>query len=141
MSNSITLVLVNDIAEIERMSQSLEQFAETCNMIPKAIFDANLVLEEIVTNVISYAYDDGKQHEIQVDIGFEEGLLKMKVTDDGREFNPLEKEDPDVDKPLEEREIGGLGIYFVRQLMDHVEYRRDNNRNILIMDKNYRASA
>ena len=62
--------------------------------------------------------------------------LKIIIEDDARAFNPLEHKDPDdFDKPLEEREVGGLGIFFVKKMMDRVEYRHESNHNILIIEK------
>lgn len=139
MENRLTLVLVNRLAEIERMSQHIEEFADASGMDRKAVFEANLVLEEIVTNIISYAYDDGAQHEITVNLACEQSVLSITVADDGKAFNPLEQTAPDIDKPLEERKVGGLGIYFVRNLMGEIEYERVNGQNRLRMRKDYLA--
>ncbi|MBP2627137.1 MAG: hypothetical protein H6Q68_1848 [Firmicutes bacterium] len=136
--SKITLILVNDIAEIERMNQIIEQFAENSGMGPKTVFDTNLVLEEILINIISYGYMDEETHEIHVEISYDQGVLILVVSDDGRPFDPLAHSTPEVDQPAEEREIGGLGIYFVRQLMDRVEYKWENGCNVLYMEKDYR---
>jgi serine/threonine-protein kinase RsbW len=59
--------------------------------------------------------------------------MKVEVEDDGRPFNPLEAPPPDIGKPLAEREVGGLGIHLVRKMMDELEYRRENDKNLLIL--------
>lgn len=94
-----------------------------------------LVAEEALVNVISYAYGDRCG-----DIGIEtvladDGSLKIEVSDDGIAFNPLEKDEPDLDAPIEERQIGGLGIFMINEIMDDVSYRRENDRNILTLLK------
>jgi anti-sigma regulatory factor (Ser/Thr protein kinase) len=97
----------------------------------------NLALEEIVSNIINYGFTNDAEHKIMISIKLIGDIVRTTITDDGEEFNPLEKEDPDsLDKPVEEREIGGLGIYFVKQFMDRVEYRRQDGENILIIEKN-----
>jgi anti-sigma regulatory factor (Ser/Thr protein kinase) len=94
-----------------------------------------LVLEEVVTNIISYGYMDETVHSITVNITLENRDLTLLISDDAREFNPLEKPMPDLDAPLDERPIGGLGIALFRSIMDSVEYRRKNDRNILVLKR------
>jgi anti-sigma regulatory factor (Ser/Thr protein kinase) len=91
------------------------------------------VLEEIITNVISYGYKDGLGHEISVRLSWKDPNIKVEVEDDGRPFNPLEAPPPDMVKPLAERNVGGLGIHLVREMMDELEYRRESDKNILVL--------
>ena len=99
----------------------------------------NLVLEELFTNVVFYAFDDQLEHTIN--LGFtliDQHQLMIRLEDDGKPFNLLEKKVDDVfDKPLEERQIGGLGIHFIREMMNSVEYQREDNKNIVILKKNF----
>jgi anti-sigma regulatory factor (Ser/Thr protein kinase) len=114
----------------------VEAFAEVHGLPLQSIFNVNLALDEVVTNIIRYAYNDnGLPHPIVVRLTFEEGVLAARVEDDGRAFNPLEAPAPDIDAPIEERPIGGLGIHLARSVMDSVEYRRDDGRNVFIMRK------
>ena len=62
-------------------------------------------------------------------------MLRLTFTDTGRPFDPLQADDPDTKVPLSERKIGGLGIFVVKKMMDKVEYRRENDRNILTLTK------
>jgi anti-sigma regulatory factor (Ser/Thr protein kinase) len=78
--------------------------------------DIALILDEVVTNVISYAYPDGKDHEFTLNIDKNGDRIKIKIVDDGIAFDPLVKIDPDVDSTIEERQIGGLGIFIVKKL-------------------------
>lgn len=95
----------------------------------------HLVTEELVVNVASYAYPDGADDYLDVDIIRDEGHITLRFRDGGVPFNPLERESPDTSLPIEERPIGGLGIYLVRQFMDTVEYEYTNGENILTVKK------
>jgi anti-sigma regulatory factor (Ser/Thr protein kinase) len=95
----------------------------------------NLVLDEVITNIIDYGYDDQAEHEIRVTMAVEGDRLTIEVEDDARPFDPLKAAPPDLDLPLEERPVGGLGIHIMRSLMDAVEHQRRNDRNVLTMQK------
>jgi anti-sigma regulatory factor (Ser/Thr protein kinase) len=94
-----------------------------------------LAVDEIFTNICMYAYapDTGKA-VISVDTDTP-GIVKLTFTDSGIPYNPLEKEDPDVTLPLEQRSIGGLGIFLVRKNVDDMRYTRQNGQNILTVLK------
>ncbi|MDE6518721.1 MAG: ATP-binding protein, partial [Acetatifactor sp.] len=83
----------------------------------------------------SYAYPDGPG-DVTAEIAAESGRLILTFADSGFEYNPLEKEDPDITLSAEEREIGGLGIFMVKQIMDEVTYRRTDGKNVLELAKN-----
>jgi serine/threonine-protein kinase RsbW len=133
---SISVTLANDQSEVEKLSRLVEAFAEVHGLPLQSIFSVNLALDEVVTNIIRYAYNDnGGPHPIVVRLTFEGGVLAARVEDDGRAFNPLDAPAPDIDAPIEERPIGGLGIHLARSMMDSLEYRRDDGRNVIIMKK------
>ncbi|MBK8316480.1 MAG: ATP-binding protein [Acidobacteria bacterium] len=92
-------------------------------------------LDEILTNVISYAYEDADQHLINIRGKLADGFLTIEVEDDGREFDPLKSDNPDLDSGLQERPIGGLGIHLVKKLTDQLEYHRQDGKNLLVMRK------
>ncbi len=95
-----------------------------------------LVCEEAMVNIINYAYEDGVGDiEIFYDFSEEENMFILKLIDKGVAFNPLEIKEPDLDLSLEYRQIGGLGIYMIKTIMDNVEYKRENNQNILTLSK------
>ena len=99
-------------------------------------FKLRLSIEETVENVVQYAYKDGiGWMEVGTDLDKNGLMLTITLKDAGKPFNPLEKPDPDINLPLEEREIGGLGIYLCKQLMDEVSYRYEDGCNILTMKK------
>lgn len=128
------LTLRNDLDEIGRLAEALERFAAEHAVGPATLNAVNVALEEIVTNVISYAYDGGA-HAIRVEFWVDEGSVYAVVTDDGRAYDPLQRPDPDVDAPLEERSIGGLGVMLVKRLMDQATYERRGGTNVLTVRK------
>jgi len=135
MSEQISVELKNDLTEVGRMSQILDKFCVSNKLPPDTNFALNLSLEEILTNVIRYGYDDNDEHIIQVRLNLYRGQVYIEVEDDGRPFNPMEAEAPDIHKPLDERPIGGLGIHLVKNHVDSLRYVRKGGRNLLIMKK------
>jgi len=133
--NKMLITLRNNLSEIERLANAVMQFGRKNNFSDKVIFEINLALEEVVNNIISYAYRDKNEHQINIHMELEGHELVLKVEDDGIPFNPLEVTEPDIKKPLEERQPGGLGLFFVRKLIDTLEYRRDKDKNIFIIRK------
>ena len=131
-----TLILKNDLSEIQRLAKTIAKFGKKHHLSDRVIYHINLALEEVVTNIISYAYEDNNEHHIIVHIGLKDNQLILEVKDDGKLFNPLEVPTPDIDTPLEERQVGGLGIYLVHSSMDTLEYKREQGKNILAMKKN-----
>lgn len=123
-----TLYTVLD--EIEK-----ELDAQHCPELLKA--SILIAVEEIFVNIAHYAYG-GKSGEavIQLDVVPNPKSCKVTFCDRGVPYNPLEKADPDITLSAEDREIGGLGIYMVKQSMDRVEYRYENGCNILTIEKN-----
>lgn len=135
MSKNISVELKNDVIEIGRMSQIVDEFCASNKLPPDTVFALTLSLEEILTNVITYGYDDNDEHVIIVRLNLHQGQVCIQVEDDGKPFNPLEVEAPNIDKPLEEKPIGGLGIHLVKNHMDSLKYQRKEERNLLIMKK------
>jgi len=137
---SLFVLLRNDLAELQRLNQLVAEFAEHHGLPSELVFRVTLVLEEIITNVISYGYEDEMEHEISVRLSWEDPDMKIEVEDDGRPFNPLEAPPPDMVKPLAERPVGGLGIHLVREMMDKLEYRRENDKNLLVLKTRVRET-
>ena len=99
-------------------------------------FKLRLSIEEAVDNVVRYAYDGGIGW-LEADIHFDQDalLLSIELRDAGTPFNPLDKEDPDINKSAEDREVGGLGIFLCKKMMDSIEYRYEDGNNVLTMTK------
>jgi serine/threonine-protein kinase RsbW len=135
MSKKISVELKNELTEISRMSQIIDEFCASNKLCSDTGFALNLSLEEILTNIIKYGYDDSDEHVILVRLNLNQGQVYIEVEDDGKPFNPLEVEPPDIHKPLDERPIGGLGIHLVKNHMDSLQYKRKEERNLLILKK------
>lgn len=129
--------LRNNLEEIQQVVAWLEDFSLR-TAIPDSVRNAfDLSLEECLTNIISYAWNDGLEHWITLRFKHQErpDRVAVEVEDDGREFNPLAVPPVNINVPLETRSVGGLGIHMIRQIMTNVEYRRQNGRNILTLTK------
>jgi serine/threonine-protein kinase RsbW len=102
--------------------------------------EMNLILEELVSNILFYAYDDEGSHEIRIRVEKERDELHLEVTDDGKPFNLLElPDDADYHEPAEKRKIGGLGIHFIKTLAGKIEYTRTGDRNIVKITKKFQT--
>lgn len=134
-SRDMSMQVKNDLSEIESICRNVEEFGETHQIPPDVIFNLNLSLEEIFVNIVSYGYEDKNEHFVKISMSLVDDELIVEVEDDGRQFNPLEMPEPDLEQTLEERAVGGLGIHLVRNLMDELDYKRTDGRNILIMKK------
>ena len=129
------LVIKNDISEISKLATFIGELSEELNFTPELNFNLNLVLEEAISNVILYAYGKEEQKEISLVAYLSDNNLVFVLTDSGMEFDPTKVPDADVTLSAEEREIGGLGIYLIRQIMNTVEYQRIDGKNVLTMRK------
>lgn len=125
----------NNLAELERLHESLSRFLTENQQSHDFVMDAMLVLEEVFSNVVLHGYQDSADHEILVRMAVEDDTFVLFVEDDGVAFNPLEVPPADTSVPLEERPVGGLGMHLVRSLMTEVTYARHDGRNQLEMRK------
>ncbi len=130
------LTIVNDIARIRELQAFVEEAADAWELSMKVSMNINLVLEEIISNIIFYGYKDDSVHEIRIELVKADDEVQIIITDDAAVFDILAAEDfADNEKAAEDRKIGGLGIHFVKTLMDKVEYRRENEQNIISLIK------
>jgi len=133
------LQLLNHLGELNRIATAIGQLGEDWKIPPNVLQEVNLALEELFTNIIFYAYDDDEKHKIEILFeNPEPGCIRISLSDDGKAFNPLEQSsDDNLSKPLEERQIGGLGIHLVKQLMNHIDYRRKDGKNVVLLIRNF----
>jgi sigma-B regulation protein RsbU (phosphoserine phosphatase) len=131
--------LMNKLGELNRLVANLEQIAEEWEIPAKVSMELNLILEELFTNIVFYAFDDSRDHEIVLTYTRpSENSIQVQIEDDGKKFNLLEKETSDtVNHPVEDRQIGGLGIHFVKKLVNEIRYERRDGKNIVILIRNY----
>lgn len=137
----IRIVLRNQLSEIQKLRLELERFSQACGLPSRTLFELNLILEEVVANVISYAYEGTQSHEIVVEAHFQDDELVLEIEDDGRPFNPLQGPAPDFESPLERRKVGGLGMHLVREFTNNIEYGREDGKNRLVLRKKIRESS
>ena len=129
------LILHNNIQQIPQLADFVETIAGEKNLDQAMAMSLNLALEEAVTNVILYAYPDGIDGLVDIEAYIREDCLEFILSDSGKPFDPTAAPEADVTLGVEERNIGGLGIYLVRNIMDSVSYRYENGKNILTMIK------
>ena len=135
-SDTRILSIDNQVCELKKLSAFVEQTCGMAGADQALTMSINLALEEAVSNVIFYAYPKGETgHRITVKFTRHRNDITYTVYDRGIPFNPLAKSDADVTLSAEERGIGGLGIFLVKQIMDRVEYERKGNENILKLTK------
>ena len=130
-SSDLSFTLRNQRSEITRMLALLEGFCLANQISEDDQFNVRLVLDEAVINVMVHGYDDVHEHDINVSLSLESGVLAIHIDDDGIAYNPLDAPAPRFDLPIEERRIGGLGVHIMRTLAKSVEYRREDGRNVL----------
>ena len=130
-----TLAGQYEIDEINKLALFIEELDETLNLTPELVFNLNLVQEEAVSNVIFYAYPKEEHQEIVLTAKMSNKSLIFVLTDSGKEFDPTQAPDADVALSAEERKIGGLGIFLIRQIMNKVEYLRIEGKNVLTLGK------
>jgi len=135
---SPTIYIQNKLSEIEKLVQVLETFGKAHRISTETIGEIKLALDEIITNIISYGYTDTFPHRIEVFLDILNKQVVLEIRDNARPFNPLEMPTPDILKPLDERETGGLGIFIARKLMDELGYKFEDGGNILTMKKHIR---
>ena len=131
----IVFIINSDFDDLPAAADAATQFLEGNNASEGVIFAANLAIEEIVTNTIKYGYDDARKHEIIVRLEVTENSLNIEICDDGREFNPFNEPEPNVSLRSDEPQIGGLGVHFVRKMLDTCAYDRREGRNIVKLSK------
>lgn len=117
-------LLENRLDEISKLAEAFEKWATDARVPQATIGAVNLMLDELISNVVMYAYPASQRGEILVDAWISPGQLEVRLTDHAFGFNPLQTREPDVGAGIDDRRIGGLGIHFVRQLADVVTYER-----------------
>ena len=133
MPEAISLTIAPRHDQLEQITAAVEELGERDNWPLDLVFKVNLVLEELGVNVVNYSSDAS---EIAISLASDEHAVSVEIVDDGPPFNPLaDAAEPDLDAPLEDRPIGGLGIHLVREMMDELHYSREEGKNRLAMVK------
>lgn len=130
-----SIILANDISEITRLYEFIEEIGNDFSLSPDIVFNLNLVLEEAVVNVINYAYPKEEHQYIYLSATMKDGSIVLVLTDTGKEFDPTAVPEADITLSADERQIGGLGIFLIRQIMNEVKYERIEGKNVLTLEK------
>ena len=130
-----SIILANDINEISKLNEFIENIGEEFSLTPDVVFNLNLVLEEAVVNIINYAYPKEDHQWIYLSAKLENGSIILILTDTGKEFDPTMAPEADISLSADDRPIGGLGIFLIRQIMNEVKYERIDGKNVLTLEK------
>ena len=128
-----TLTLRNKIEDVGLLPTFVEEICQELELASDKAFNLNLALEEAVTNIVSYAFPQGEEHEFMLHASSDGQRLVFRLEDDGVPFDPTAVADADTTLSAEERPIGGLGIFLIRQIMTDVRYAYADGRNQLTM--------
>ena len=135
MTSKHCLTLPNDIETIPQLNEFIDTVAEEIGLDMSLTMSLNLAIEEAVVNVMEYAYPEGEQGNVDIEVSADERWLTFIISDNGIPFDPTTQKDANTTLSAEERPIGGLGIFLVRQLMDSINYQRKDGKNILTLSK------
>ncbi|MGE4280738.1 MAG: SpoIIE family protein phosphatase [Magnetospirillum sp.] len=135
--NRLEVTIANDLAELERLAGLVDAFVERLGLSERIAFNLNLCLDELITNIVSYGYEDSHHHDIHVRFSLDNRRLMTEIIDDGKEYNPFtEAPIPELDLEVDDRPVGGLGVFLVKEFMDRTDYRRDGGKNVVTLEKN-----
>ena len=135
-TDELHLSAATNLAEIERINTEFTQFAKERGLAAGIGQKVCIVFDDLLNNIISYGFSDDEDHQIDIDISVTSEQLVITVADDGVPFNPFDRVGPDTSLSLEERDIGGLGVLLVTELMDQCSYQRRRDRNVVTLAMN-----
>lgn len=129
------LTLPNDVKQVPLLAEFIDGICEAAEVDMMLTMQLNLAIEEAVVNVMNYAYPAGTEGTVCIDAQMSNGVLQFVISDSGAPFDPTARAEVDTTLSAEERGIGGLGIHIVRQIMDSIDYKRIDGRNVLTLGK------
>ena len=133
MAAEVTLTVKTHRDELLTIANAVEDLARRESWPQDLEFRVNLVLEELGLNIMNHGHDGG-DHDIEIVLTSEDDAVTIEIIDDGRPFDPLkDAPPPDLDSPIDDRRVGGLGVHFVRSVMDDLRYRRERGKNYLTL--------
>ncbi|OAN43036.1 serine/threonine protein phosphatase [Paramagnetospirillum marisnigri] len=126
----LAVTITNDVSELENLAEQVDAFVEKHGLPEKLAFNLNVCLDELITNIISYGYDDDGAHDIGVKFSYDGVEFVTEIEDDAREYDPFtEAPEPDLELEVDDRPIGGLGVFLVKEFMDATDYRHEAGHN------------
>jgi len=132
---TLAIKVRNDLNELRGVAAATTEFLETNRASREVIFAANLAIEEMVSNTIKYGYSDNLEHQIEIQLLLGATSLEIEICDDGSPFDPCAYPAPAPSPPGDKRQTGGLGIHFVRNILDRFNYVRREGQNIVRLTK------
>ena len=133
MAAKVALTVKTHRDELLTIANAVEDLARRENWPQDLEFRVNLVLEELGLNIMNHGHDGG-DHDIDIVLTSEDDAVTIEIIDDGQPFDPLkDAPPPDLDSPIDDRRVGGLGVHFVRSVMDDLRYRRERGKNYLTL--------
>jgi len=136
MTDELTRSIRNTPEELTHFMEEAGAFLESSPLSSEVVYKVNLILEEILTNIVKYAFSDAGLHVVNVHLAVKDREVLLQFVDDGKEFDPFSYKIPQLGESILECEEGGLGIHLVRQAADFMEYRRDGGNNLLTVGVN-----
>ena len=134
-SQPSTILLKNDVSDVPLLDAFVRETCSAIQLDEATATNVCLAVEEAVVNVMRYAYTDGSKGEIRVSATASSDKLTFEIRDDGKPFDPTAAENPDITLSAQQRPIGGLGIFLMRQYMDAMSYKREFDSNVLTLTK------
>ena len=133
--------LKNLPSELDTLTEKVDTFGNSHGLSPKCIFQINLALDELFTNIIQYGFNDGAEHSVKFALSHENETVVIRVEDSGVAFNPVAIDTPEPIDTIEKCKIGGLGIHIIKRLMDDIIYKRTKGKNITVLKKHVTHSS
>lgn len=127
----------NRLEDIPIAMSMLNRFGTENGLGPRTLHDLNVVLDEALNNIIAYGYEKAVEGDIKVRLEYRNDRIAILIEDRGRPFDPRQASEPNLAGSLRERKVGGLGVHFMRNLMDEVSYTRADDTNKLCLIKKF----
>lgn len=131
-----SIKLKNRISELERLGRKLQAFGEAIGLSKRCVFQINLALDELFTNIVKYGFVDDSLHYISVTLSHKDGTISIRVEDNGIPFDPAKRQTSELKDQIEDCKIGGLGLHLVKKIMDGIAYERQGEKNVITLIKN-----
>lgn len=139
--HTIRLTIRNDLADLALVRDALEKFGVEHDFARESLVQLQVALDEIVSNVIKYAWPQGGRHELSVQMAARPDVVEVEIVDNGKAFDPLSAAPPEPPSPGSRPVPGGVGIHMVRRLVDGMEYARIAGCNHIKLTKRYAAGG
>jgi serine/threonine-protein kinase RsbW len=137
MGDTISFSVARTQPALAELNATVEQALEERQLPPQVGFAVQLVIDELLSNIVKNGSGALSDSAVGVRLHFETGAVAVEIENRGDRFNPLEQPDPDLDLPLEQRQIGGLGIHLLRKMMDDFEYSYRDGNNLMLLRKKF----